>query len=161
MSLFSVVDKSEKKVLVITASLLALFLFSILIARSRYNDAPDCLPFDKTYQNPKVTQLDDKTYQVYAVAQMWQFQPSEIYVPTGSEVDFYVTSKDVVHGFLIEQKNVNLMAVYGNVNKVTVKFDKPGVYPITCHEYCGVGHQNMQAQVIVNSPTAAPRASLK
>ena len=101
--------------------------------------------------------LDDKTYQVYAVAQMWQFQPSEVYIPVGSEVDFYVTSKDVVHGFNIHQKNINLMAVYGNINKTTVKFDKPGVYKITCHEYCGAGHQTMQAEVIVNDPaTKAP-----
>jgi cytochrome c oxidase subunit II len=26
------------------------------------------------------------------------------------------------------------------------------VYKIICHEYCGVGHQNMQAEVIVNYP---------
>jgi cytochrome c oxidase subunit 2 len=43
-----------------------------------------------------------------------------------------------------------MMAVYGAVNKSTAKFDKPGVYKITCHEYCGAGHQNMQAEIIVN-----------
>lgn len=150
----SVMDQSEKKVLLITGATLALFIFSILYARGKYTDAPECLPYDKTYENPKVTKLDEKTYQVYAVAQMWQFQPSEIYIPVGSEVDFFLTSKDVVHGFNIAEKNVNLMAVYGNINKTTVKFDKPGVYNITCHEYCGVGHQNMQAQVIVNDPSA-------
>jgi len=48
---------------------------------------------------------------------------------------------------------VNMMAVYGGVNKTTVKFDKPGVYPIVCHEYCGSGHQHMKADVIVNYPT--------
>lgn len=161
MSPFSSLDKAEKKVLAITGGLLALFIGTVLFARGKYSDAPECLPYDKAYETPKVTQLDDKTYQVYAVAQMWQFQPSEIYIPVGSEVDFYVTSKDVVHGFNIAEKNVNLMAVYGNINKFTVKFDKPGVYPITCHEYCGVGHQNMQAQVIVNTPGAKPQASLK
>jgi cytochrome c oxidase subunit II len=150
----SVIDKSEKKVLVITGATLALFIFSILYARGKYNDAPECLPYDKTYETPKVTKLDDKTYQVFAVAQMWQFQPSQIYIPVGSEVDIFLTSKDVVHGFNIAEKNVNLMAVYGNINKTTVKFDKPGVYKITCHEYCGVGHQNMQAEVIVNDPSA-------
>lgn len=150
----SVIDKSEKKVLMITGATLALFIFSILYARGKYNDAPECLPYDKTYETPKVTKLDEKTYQVFAVAQMWQFQPSQIYIPIGSEVDFYLTSKDVVHGFNIAEKNVNLMAVYGNINKTTVKFDKPGVYKITCHEYCGVGHQNMQAEVIVNDPAA-------
>jgi cytochrome c oxidase subunit 2 len=149
----SVMDKSEKKVIIITGTVLALFIFSILYARGRNNDLPECLPFDKAYLEPKVTQLDNKTYQVFAVAQMWQFQPNQIYIPVGSEVDFFVTSKDVVHGFNISEKNVNMMAVYGNINKSTVRFDKPGVYKITCHEYCGVGHQAMQAEVIVNDPS--------
>lgn len=149
----SVIDKSEKKVMVITGAVLALFIFSILYARGKNNDLPDCLPYDKAYLEPKVVRIDDKTYQVFAVAQMWQFLPQEIYIPTGSEVDFFVTSKDVVHGFNIHEKNVNLMAIYGNLNKATVKFDKPGIYKITCHEYCGVGHQAMQAQVIVNDPS--------
>src|SRR6476660_9121506 len=143
------IDKFEKRVLLITGALMAVFIFSMLYGRTRYNDLPDCLPFNKVYTEPKVTKLDDKTYQVYAVAQMWQFQPSTIYIPTGSEVDFFLTSKDVVHGFNIAEKNINMMAVYGNINKQTVKFDKPGVYKITCHEYCGVGHQAMQAEVIV------------
>ena len=77
-----------------------------------------------------------------------------IYIPVGSEVDFYLSSKDVVHGFNIAEKNINMMAIYGNINKTTVTFDEPGVYEIVCHEYCGVGHQNMKAQVIVNYPTA-------
>ena len=149
----SVMDKSEKKVIAITGAVLALFIFSILYARGKTNDLPECLPFDKAYLDPKVNKLDEKTYQVYGVASMWQFEPSEIYIPVGSEVDFFITSKDVVHGFNIAEKNVNLMAVYGNINKSTVRFDKPGVYKITCHEYCGVGHQAMQAQVIVNHPT--------
>jgi cytochrome c oxidase subunit 2 len=150
----SVIDKSEKKVIVITGALLSLLIFSVLYARGKYNDAPECIPYDKVYEEPKVTKIDEKTYQVYAVAKMWQFEPAQIYIPLGSEVDFYLTSKDVVHGFNIAEKNVNLMAVYGNINKTTVKFDKAGVYKITCHEYCGVGHQNMQAEVIVNNAMA-------
>jgi cytochrome c oxidase subunit 2 len=150
----STIDSSEKKVMMITFAVLALFVFSILYGRSKYNDAPECIPFDKAYTEPKVVQLDEKTFQVFAVASMWSFHPSQIYIPVGSEVDFYLSSKDVLHGFNIAEKNVNLMAVYGNINKSTVKFDKPGVYKITCHEYCGVGHQNMQAEVIVNNPIA-------
>ena len=149
----SVMDKSEKKVIFITGIVLTLFIFSILYAKGKNNDLPECLPFNKAYLEPKVTKLDEKTYQVFAVAQMWQFQPAEIFIPVGSEVDFYVTSKDVVHGFNIYEKNVNLTAVYGNINKSTVKFDKPGIYKIICHEYCGVGHQAMQAQIIVNDPS--------
>jgi cytochrome c oxidase subunit 2 len=146
------IDKFEKKALIITGAVLSLFIFSMLYGRSRYNDLPECLPYDKAYEEARVVKLDEKTYQVYAVARMWQFEPAQIYIPTGSEVDFFLTSTDVVHGFNIVEKNVNMMAVYGNINKQTVKFDKPGVYKITCHEYCGVGHQNMQAEVIVNDP---------
>ncbi|MEP7257366.1 MAG: hypothetical protein ABI687_03240 [Flavitalea sp.] len=150
--MLSVLDKTEKRVIIITGFVMVLFIFSILYARGKNNDLPECIPFDKAYTIPKVTQLDDHTFQVYAVAKMWQFEPSQIYIPVGSEVDFFITSNDVVHGFNIAEKNVNLMAVYGNINKTTVKFDKPGIYKITCHEYCGVGHQAMQAEVIVNTP---------
>lgn len=146
----STMDPSEKKIITITGAVLALFIFSILYARGRNNDLPECLPYDKAYLEPRVVQLDDKTFQVYAVSQMWQFQPNQIIIPAGSEVDFFLTSKDVVHGFNISEKNVNMMAIYGNVNKTTVKFEKPGIYKITCHEYCGIGHQSMQAEVIVN-----------
>ncbi len=65
----SVIDKSEKKVLIITGAVLSLLIFSILYARGKYNDIPECLPFDKAYTEPKVTKLDNKTYQVFAVAQ--------------------------------------------------------------------------------------------
>ena len=148
-------DKVERGVIVTSLLLMRLFVFSILYAQGKYkSDVPECLPYDKAYTEPKVVKLADSTYQVFAVAAMWQFQPAEIYIPVGSEVDFFLTSKDVVHGFNIAPKNVNMMAVYGAINKTTVKFDKPGVYDIVCHEYCGVGHQNMRAQVIVNYPEA-------
>jgi cytochrome c oxidase subunit 2 len=149
------IDKSEKKVIGITLALIGLFVFSLLYAKGKYkSDVPECLPFDKAYTQPKIIKLDTNTYQVYAVASMWRFEPEEIYIPVGSEVDFYLTSKDVVHGFNVAQKNINMMAVQGAINKTTIKFDKPGLYDVVCHEYCGVGHQNMRAQIIVNYPTA-------
>lgn len=145
-------DKTEKRIVIASGALMALFLFSVLYAKGKYkSDVPECIPYNKTYTEPAVKKIDKGIYQVYAVAQMWQFQPSQIYIPAGSEVDFFLTSKDVVHGFNISDKNVNMMAVYGNINKTTVKFEKPGVYKITCHEYCGAGHQSMQAEVIVNN----------
>ena len=143
-------DKIEKGVIISTLCIIALFVFSLLYAKNKYNsDVPECIPYDKAYETPKVIKLDDKTFQVFAVAQMWQFQPAEISIPAGSEVDFFLTSKDVVHGFHIYEKNVNMMAVYGGINKTTVKFDEPGVYKIVCHEYCGIGHQNMEGKVLV------------
>ena len=148
----SVIDSSEKKVIVITGVVLSLLIFSILYARGKNNDLPECIPFDKTYTEPKLVKLDEKTYQIYYVAKMWQFEPAQVYIPVGSQVDLFLTSNDVVHGLNIASKNVNLMAIYGNINKTSLKFDKPGVYKVTCHEYCGIAHQNMQAEIIVNYP---------
>jgi cytochrome c oxidase subunit II len=146
-------DKIEKRIIIATMALMGLFVFSLLYAKDKYDtDVPECLPYDKAYSEPKVNKLDSLTYEVYYVASMWQFQPAEVFIPVGSEVDMYLVSKDVVHGFNISNKNVNMMAVYGALNKVRVKFDKPGIYDIVCHEYCGVGHQNMRGQVIVNYP---------
>jgi cytochrome c oxidase subunit II len=60
-----------------------------------------------------------------------------------------VTSADVLHGFLIERTNINLMALPGQVSKTTARFDMPGEYRFFCHEYCGLGHQTMWGKVIV------------
>ncbi|WP_295116980.1 cupredoxin domain-containing protein [uncultured Chitinophaga sp.] len=146
-------DKFEIKVLRITGLLIVIFFFAILyVTGKRKVDVTECIPYDKAYTEPRIQKIDDKTYQVFAVAGMWSFEPSVINIPPGTEVDFYVTSKDVVHGFNIAERNVNMMAVYGGISKTTVKFKEPGVYKITCHEYCGTGHQNMQAEVIVDYP---------
>lgn len=152
------IDPSEKKVIVITMALMCVFVFSILYAKDKYrSDVPECVPYDAAYLQPKVDTIDKHTYRIFAVASMWQFEPSSISIPAGSEVDIFLSSKDVVHGFNIAKKNVNMMAVYGSINKTTVRFEKPGVYTITCHEYCGVGHQFMQGQITVtnNSITKA------
>jgi cytochrome c oxidase subunit II len=146
-------DKYEKKVIMMSGALLVVFLLSILRTMSTgAADVPTCLPYDPSYLEPRIEVLDDSTYQVFCVAQMWSFEPTEIFIPVGAEVDFYLTTKDVVHGFHIAEKNVNMMAVYGGINKTTVRFDEPGVFEIICHEYCGSGHQNMRAEVIVNYP---------
>jgi len=147
-------DKYEIRIIQLTLAMIAVFLFALLRATNNYSaDLPACIPYDGSFTEPKMMELDDNLYQVYIVAQMWSFEPAEIYLPVGAEVDFYLTSKDVVHGMHLYEKNLNMMAVPGGINKSTVKFDKPGVYELICHEYCGSGHQHMRAEVIVNYPT--------
>lgn len=144
------IDPTEKKIVLATMVLMGVFVFSILYAKEKYqSNVPECVPFNTAYLNPGIDTLNNHLYRVFAVASMWQFEPSDIKIPAGSEVDIYLSSKDVVHGFNIADKNVNMMAVYGSINKTTVRFDKPGEYSITCHEYCGVGHQFMQGKITV------------
>lgn len=147
------IDKYEKGVFITSAIVMMVFIFSLLYSMDKRSlNLTECLPFNKSYRKGKVVKIDSSTYQVFLVAKMWSFEPEKIYIPVGSDVDFYITSLDVVHGFNMAEKNINLMAVYGGVGKTTVHFDKPGVYHIVCHEYCGIGHQNMHGEVIVNYP---------
>ncbi len=137
--------------MIATGAILSVFLFAVLYSTyAKRIGLPSCIPYNATFKNPHVKQVDTSLYEVYCVARMWNFEPARIEVPVGSTVDFYLTSADVVHGFNIIGKNVNMMAVYGAINKATVTFDKPGVYKIVCHEYCGIGHQNMNGEIIVN-----------
>jgi cytochrome c oxidase subunit 2 len=70
-------------------------------------------------------------------------------IRAGSEVTFYVTSIDVQHGFKIQDTNVNMQIVPGQVSKLTVTFDDPGTYDFICTEYCGSAHAQMYGTLTV------------
>ena len=102
-------------------------------------------PFDQ----PGVVQVGAGRYEVRMTSQIWSYAPNEIRVPQGSTVTFIATSKDVVHGLFIPGANINAMLLPGQVTRVTARFEKPGEYPLLCHEYCGIAHHTMWARVIV------------
>ncbi|MBP8948079.1 MAG: cytochrome c oxidase subunit II [Candidatus Promineofilum sp.] len=97
----------------------------------------------------RLRELSPGNYEVYLLGQMWQFSPNTITVPAGSRVTFYVTSKDVQHGFKITNTNINIMALPGEVGVLTATFDEPGTYNFVCHEYCGALHHTMYGQIVV------------
>lgn len=102
-------------------------------------------PFDQ----PGVREIAPGRYEVVMVARAWGFEPNEIRVPAGSTVRFRVASADVIHGLLIEDTNVNVMVIPGQIVDVETTFDTPGTYVFVCHEYCGFGHHQMFGKVVV------------
>jgi cytochrome c oxidase subunit 2 len=107
------------------------------------------------FATPGIRELAPGKYEVYMVAQTWNFVPDRIEVPVGAEVTFYLTARDVIHGIKIADTNVNMMALPGQVSTLRATFDKPGVYNYICHEYCGyvagapIGHHTMYGQITV------------
>ncbi len=101
------------------------------------------------FGEPGLRELAPGRYEAYILSQAWSFSPREIRIPQGSTVTFYMTSRDVQHGFKLQGTNINMMVLPGQVSKLTATFDKPGTYLFMCHEYCGVGHQSMYGQLIV------------
>lgn len=91
----------------------------------------------------------DGSVTVRAVGQQFSFTPQCILVPTGTPVTFRATSSDVVHGFLINQTNINSMLVPGYISVLPAKFDTPGEHTMPCQEFCGIGHEGMWAKVRV------------
>lgn len=102
-------------------------------------------PFDGL----QVVQVGPRAYEVHLTGQTWSFTPNEIHVPAGSTVSFVATSRDVVHGLFIPRTTVNAMLLPGQVTRAVAHFERPGDYPIICHEYCGILHHMMAGKVIV------------
>lgn len=119
---------------------------------------------ENPFATPGLRELAPGKYEVYMVAQTWNFLPDRLEVPAGAEVTFYVTARDVVHGIKIAGTNVNMMALPGQVSTLKATFEKPGVYNYICHEYCGyvagapIGHHTMYGQLVVTEAAETAQA---
>jgi cytochrome c oxidase subunit II len=83
------------------------------------------------------------------VATQFAFQPQCLVVPANRPVTLRFASPDVIHGILVTGTNVNTMVVPGYVSQVHTVFTKTGDLLMPCHEYCGLGHSQMWANVRV------------
>ena len=99
----------------------------------------------------------DGSVTVRAIGQQYSFTPSCIVVPTDTPVTFRATSADVVHGFLIDGTNINLMLVPGYVSSLRARFETQGERLMPCHEFCSVGHEGMWGRVKIIDKAAFAR----
>ena len=152
------IDRYERIFLYASAVILALFFGAVLLSVSEAGihlptaeETIDPKAVDTTapFDNPGVFNLGGGRVEVVMIAEAWGFTPNEITVPAGSEVTFTITSKDVIHGFMIPRTTVNAMLIPGHVTRITYEFDEAGEHNILCHEFCGIGHHNMYARVVV------------
>ena len=93
--------------------------------------------------------------QVQVIAQQWQFtyrfpqyggvETFQLVLPADRDVQFNVTSLDVVHSFWAYQLGVKADAVPGANNIAFVTTKGPEAFNIRCAELCGVWHGAMDA----------------
>jgi cytochrome c oxidase subunit 2 len=119
------------------------------IAQLSGRTTPEQLTSHAFFANPGVTALGSNKFQLAGVAQTYSFDPAEIRLPVGAEVDFYMTSRDVLHGFQVQDTNINVELIPGEVANFRYTFNKVGEYRVTCNEYCGISHQNMVGKIII------------
>ncbi len=71
----------------------------------------------------------------------------------GHQIEFRLTSKDVNHAFalfsprgaLIDQAQM----LPGKTVRLLVTLLRPGTYSVRCFEFCGIGHAEMEAKIVV------------
>ncbi len=152
------VDFYERIWLWMSGALIIVFLLALVLTASLQAIHPPShvetidplkVRTETEFADPKVERLEDGTIRVVMVAEMFQFRPTTVRVPSGEPIRFRITSPDVIHGFQIVGTNVNTMVAPGYVSEMTVTFDEPGEYLVLCNEYCGLSHHLMQSRLIV------------
>ena len=154
------IDPYERSWIIVSIILLIIFAIAISVAgfalgiqvpspEQRVDPRTVATDPNSPWSDPGLRELSPGKYEAYILAQTWAFLPREIIIPTGSTVTFFVTSKDVQHGFKIQNTNINMQIVPGQVSKLTATFDDPGTYDYICTEYCGAAHAIMYGSIIV------------
>ncbi|WP_291976113.1 MULTISPECIES: cytochrome c oxidase subunit II [unclassified Chelatococcus] len=110
---------------------------------------------------------DDMPARIEVVARQWSWEfrypdgtvgEGLLRMPAGQDVDFVVTSEDVIHSFWIPRLGGKIDAIPGHQNIIRLRADRPGIFRGICAEYCGSGHAAMPFTVEVYEllPNALP-----
>ena len=104
-----------------------------------------------------------RVLQVQVIGQQWRFtyrfpsyggvETASLELPANTDVEFHVTSIDVIHSFWAYQLGVKADANPGADNIAFVRTKKPMTFDIHCAELCGVWHGYM-----FDHGTVVPRA---
>lgn len=104
-----------------------------------------------------------KALQVQVIGQQWLWtfrypsyggvETTHLVLPVNREVEFHVTSLDVVHSFWAIELGVKADAVPGADNIAYVKAFKQGNFQVRCDELCGLWHGHMNTTGHVVSPS--------
>lgn len=113
------------------------------IAQTTARGTPQSLLQQPLFSEPGLRVTGPGQVQVSLVAQAFSWMPETVRVPVGAEVEFYLTARDVIHGWQVERTNLNVEVIPGEVSRLRYTFTQPGRYRVSCNEYCGIGHQNM------------------
>ena len=121
------------------------------IAQVAARGTPETLLSQQIFAEPGLRMTGPGQAQVSIVAQAFNFVPERIRIPVDTEVTFYLTSRDVIHGWQVQNTNLNVEVIPGEISVLRYTFTRPGTYLTICNQYCGIGHQNMLGEIEVVS----------
>jgi nitrous-oxide reductase len=84
-----------------------------------------------------------------------RYYPDRIDAQVGDELTVHVTNveqtRDMIHGFAINEHNMNTVIDPGETKTLKLKLTKSGVYPFYCTNFCSALHQEMQGYLVVRN----------
>jgi cytochrome c oxidase subunit II len=97
-------------------------------------------------------------YEIQVTGQKWKWlftYPSgyvdeNLHVPIDRPVTLTMTSQDVIHSLFIPDFRIKKDVVPGRYSKLWFRATVAGEHQIFCTQYCGTGHSDMLAKVIVH-----------
>jgi cytochrome c oxidase subunit II len=101
-----------------------------------------------------------ESMEIQVTAQKWQWQfeypdgtrsLNEVHLPVNKPVRFVMTSVDVLHDFYVPDMRVKHDIVPNRYTQIWFNPTMLGEHVSTCAEYCGKGHSDMRAKVIVET----------
>lgn len=99
-------------------------------------------------------------YEVRVEGQKWKwtftypngYVDENLHVPVDRPIRLVMSSADVIHSLYVPAFRIKRDVVPGRYSKEWFQATTPGEYDVFCAEYCGTGHSDMLAHVIVHPP---------
>ena len=131
-----------------------------LIIKADKIDPIEVYPKEESHDPNAIWAVEDarierrgKTVEVWMMAVRSFFAPDVIRVNKGDKVIVHVTNieqtRDELHGFAINDYNINLVIDPGETKTVTFTANKSGVFAFYCTNFCSALHQEMQGYMLV------------
>jgi cytochrome c oxidase subunit II len=110
----------------------------------------------RTYLN--ISTAPENAYEVLVTGQKWKWLftypnghvDENLHVAIDQPVRLVLSSEDVIHSLFIPAFRLKRDAVPGRYNKTWFQATRVGEFPLLCSEFCGTGHSDMVAKVVVH-----------
>ncbi len=148
---------------VFIAVMLGLVWYGDLLSTNTYSVYQENLNAEEKKVSGNYTGLGEQAFDriVTVVAFQWGFafinekeeiSRNAVIVKPGEKVLFKIVSNDVIHGFNIPVAQITAEIDPDDKRELWIKApDEPGKYLIQCVNYCGVGHTQMKAWLVVDA----------
>jgi len=113
--------------------------------KTYYFCCPGCIDSFKADPERYISRIKEFDLEAF----QFGYSPERIEVKKGDIVRIFATSRDVPHGIYIKEYEVNTTVKKEEVKKIEFLADKTGEFPILCSIYCGSGHHDMKAVLVV------------